>query len=363
MTTFTVTYHYSHNYGAIFQAYALQHTIEKLGHTNTILEYARNKSKKNKLLSGSPMQMARNIYLRYLSVLRKKEMRKLDALFSDFHKNHLKLSKRYKSMEDLVQDPPDAQCLITGSDQVWNLDARKEFIPARFLDFGNESARRISYAASIERLIYTDEQKDMVRKYLSKFNAVSLREQSAKEYIESFAPVHAERVLDPVFLLTPDEWRKIAKEPRISAPYILCYQVQRNKRMQEVVDTLHRKTGYPVVSVCNSSIKWIRSDYTFFDVSPEEFIGFYDKASIVVSASFHGTALGIVFGKPTYGLVKRTHGNRIREILELFGLESFCIAENTGLPEPIIDSDCIRRTLESERNRSLAFLKSNIEDD
>ena len=39
MKTFTVTYHHTCNYGALLQTYALQHTIESLGHENTVFEY------------------------------------------------------------------------------------------------------------------------------------------------------------------------------------------------------------------------------------------------------------------------------------------------------------------------------------
>lgn len=361
MKTFTVTYHHTRNYGAIFQTYALQHTIESLGHSNIIFEYPYESGKKDKILSKSPKATLRNAYLRYLSVIRKNEMMMLDKFFSDFHKNHLSLSREYKNMEDLRNNPPDAECLITGSDQVWNLHTLKEFIPARFLAFGKENAHRISYAASIEGLDYTDTEKEMVKEYLTRFDAISLREQSAKDYIESFACVETKKVIDPVFLLSPDEWRRIAKQPRIMGPYILCYQVQRNPRMQEVVNTLKKKTGYPIVSVCNTSIKWIKSDYTYFDVSPEEFIGLYDNASIVVSASFHGTALGIIFGKPTYGLVKKTRGNRIRELLDLFGLGPFCLDEGKLIPDPVVDWKEINRVLFDERERSLTYLKESID--
>ena len=360
MKTFTVTYHHTHNYGAVLQTYALQRAVESLGHTNTVMEYPYLPKNRTNLLSGSPGTIIRKLYLRYLGILRKKEMEKLDEHFSDFHRDHLKLSREYKSMKDLTDNPPDADCLITGSDQVWNLKTLKEFVPARFLAFGDETARRISYAASLESLDYSDKDKEMVANYLKKFDAISLREQSAKEYIDGFTDAETVRVLDPVFLLTLEEWRKIAQAPRIEGPYILCYQVQSNNKMQSLVNELRQRTGIPVVSVCNSSIKWIKSDHTYYDVSPQEFIGLYDHAAIVVSASFHGTALGILFGKPTYGLVKKTRGNRIRELMELFGLDEFCLSEDSSVPEPVYDSERVMGVLEIEREKSLTFLEDSI---
>lgn len=359
MKTFTVTYHHTTNYGASLQAYALQQAILSLGHENILFEYPY-KTSSGKTSFKSKMK-PKNIYLKYLSAVRKKETKALQRYFSEFHSKKLILSPVYSSMEELRQNPPDADCLITGSDQVWNLKTLKEFIPARFLDFGAPDIRRISYAASIEGLNYTDEEKNKIREYLKSFSAVSLREASAKEYIQSFSDCKAVRVIDPVFLRTQSEWLSVAKKPRIDGPYILCYQVRRNKKMQEIADRLKKLTGYPVVSVFNTPIKWIHSDYAFYDVSPEEFVGLYSQAAVVVSASFHGTAFGLLFEKPTYGLVKSGTSNRIAELLHLFDLDKYCISDDADIRELSVEPINIKEEIESERNRALSYLKAALE--
>lgn len=362
MKSITVTYHYGKNYGATLQAYALQRTLQALGCDNALLEL-RYSASKSKSAGRSPLAILRKWYLNRLRQKRSGEMATLREHFNAFTKKRLNLTRRYDSMEELRADPPDANLLITGSDQVWNLTSRSDFIPARFLDFGAHDARRISFAASIEKLNYSDAQKEEVKGYLRAFDAISLREESARQYIESFADVKAERILDPVFLLDANAWREIAQPPRISAPYILCYQVQRNRNLPKVAARLRRATGYPIVSICNSSIKWIRSDHTFFDVSIEEFLGFYANASIVVTASFHGTAFGLTFGKPTYGMIKEGSKNRIKEILDLFGMNQFVISEKAevaSIPEPSIDAAALEARIACERDKSLDFIKRNL---
>ena len=321
MKTLTVTFHHTTNYGAVLQTYALQQTILSLGHDNLVLETKTGKGKKKAKLT------IRDLYLKYISWLRKKETQRLVQYFADFHKYRLKLTRPYASMEDLRSDTPDVDGMITGSDQVWNLSTVPRFIDSRLLKFGKESAIRFSYAASMEALRYTDEQKQMLKEALAKYKGISVREQSAKDYIESFAPYQIERVLDPVFLLSKEKWMELAIEPRLKGPYILCYQVQSNKRMQEVAYQLKKETGYPVVSICNGAIRWIKSDYYFHDVSIEEFLGFYQDAAYIVSASFHGVAMGLVFDKPVYALVKSVRANRLKEIMKLFGLDSFIVSQ------------------------------------
>lgn len=318
MKTLTVTFHHTTNYGAVLQAYALQQTLISMGNENVILETKgiSTKTKKKKF-------NIRDLYLDFISWYRKKEFQKLKGYFASFHKQKLLLTRPYTSMEDIRSDCPDVDCLITGSDQVWKFSTTPRFLDARLLKFGNENAIRFSYAASIEELCYSDDQKKILKDALSKYKGISVREQSAKEYIESFTPYHCLRVLDPVFLLSKEKWQEFAIEPRIHGPYILCYQVQQNKRMESVAYQIKKKTGYPIVSICNSPIRWMRSDYTFYDVSIEEFIGFYQSASYVVSASFHGVALGIVFEKPVYALIKNARSNRIKDIMHLFDLDKF----------------------------------------
>ena len=322
MKTLTVTFHHTTNYGAVLQTYALQQTLLSLGHENMVLE-TKSKSKKNKNIFS-----IRYLYLRWLSWLRRNETAKLSKHFVDFHCNRLKLTKAYTSMEELRNEPPDVDCLITGSDQVWNFATTPSFLDSRLLDFGKKDALRFSYAASMEELAYSNEQKQKLKNALSFYKGISVREQSAKEYIESFTPYHVERVLDPVFLLSMEQWMLIAKEPRIKGPYILCYQVQSNKRIEEVAYQLKKETGYPIVSIYNTSIRWMKSDYYFHDVSIEEFLGFYSNAAYVVSASFHGVALGLVFEKPVYAMVKSIKANRLKEIMRLFGLDEHIVIQD-----------------------------------
>ena len=363
MKTFTVTFHHTCNYGALFQCYSLQTTLKNLGHENTVMEYP-DKDRFYCRVSKNPKQAVRSLYRNWLRFLRKKPLKALQASFRTFRKNRLTLSKVYAHVDELRQNPPEADCYIAGSDQVWKMNANKALLPANFLDFGPDSVKRISYAASIESLNYTDAQKRQVAKWLSRFDAIALREQSAAEYIQKITnnPT-VTRVMDPVFLQTKEQWLEIAKAPRIQGPYILCYQVQSNQRMQEVANHLKKKTGYPIVSICSTEMRYIKADYAFHDVSPEEFLGLYSQAAIVVSASFHGTAFGLLFEKPSYGLIRSTHANRIREILALCGLERFCIDTDTPIPEPEIDVASLREKLEAERLRSLAYLTNLLKED
>lgn len=360
MRSFTVTFHHTCNYGAILQTYALQKTLTTMGLENEVMEYPDAESIYESLHFSNIKQSLKLIYINFWTFLRKKQMLSLRDSFIEFHKKYIKTSCRYVSMKDLQDNPPEADFYITGSDQVWNLNINKEFIPARFLEFGSPSIKRLSYAASIERMNYTNNEKEYVRNRLEAFSGVSLREESAKKYMESFIGKKCEVVLDPVFLLTPKEWNSISKQPRCDGNYILCYQVRNNPRMQETLDVLKKKTGLKTITINCSAINRVHSDESYFDVSPEEFIGLFENASIVVSASFHGSAFGLVFNKPTYALVKKTTRNRMYDLFSMFGIEDCIIDETTDISRIIFNKVAINEKIMVEREKSLAYLRGQI---
>ena len=358
MKTLTVTFHHTTNYGAILQTYALQQKILSMGHENVILEtkVIRKKQKRS---------FPKAVYFFIINLLRKKQLERLNDLFADFHTKKLLLTKPYEDMEELRSDDviKEYDCLITGSDQVWNLKTSPKFIASRLLLFGNDDAKRFSYAASLEECDYTLEQKELINNALKSFQGISVREESAKRYLESFTQYKYYRVLDPVFLLTMEDWSKIIIEPRLKGPYILCYQVQRNHRLEEVAKKLKNKYNYPIVSISNEGIRWINSDYTFYDVSPEEFLGFYNEAAYVVSASFHGVALGLVFNKPVYALVKKTRANRIKDLMTVFGLSDFVIEQDSSLDIPFYTPsilDNVRQIKAKEVSQSNSFINEML---
>lgn len=358
MRTLTVTFHHTTNYGAVLQTYALQQTLLSMGHENMVLETVVYGTKKKK-----KWWSLRNLYMQYIGWLRKEETQKLRDHFSAFHRQRLILTRPYSSMDDLRADAPDVDCLITGSDQVWNMSTTPRLLDSRLLRFGKESAIRFSYAASMEDTNYTEDQKALLRESLSGFKGISVREEAAKTYIESFTPYHVTRVLDPVFLLSNEKWSDIAIEPRIKGPYILCYQVQSNNRMEEVAYYLKKKTGLPVISICNSPIRWMKSDYYYHDVSVEEFLGFYMNASYIVSASFHGVAMGLVFDKPVYAMVKSARANRLKEIMKLFGLDDFIVHQDDNKAITLYSDEMIKRIQSIKKDYielSLVFLKKML---
>jgi hypothetical protein len=365
MKTITITFHHTTNYGATFQTYALHSYIRGLGHENKVIETSTLNHYYNTMEAHGLRPLLICAYVNFFKFLRRREGKKLIADFKRFKESHIEFTKCYNSYEELKKDNIEADCLITGSDQVWNIHTTPEYVKARFLDFGKKNAIRFSYAASIRVMDYTDEQKEYIESQLNTYKGISVREESANTYLRSFINRDIDTVVDPVFLKSRKEWIEVSKSARLkNVDYILCYQVVSNDRMQRVVDELKLKTGFKVVSICCDSIKWIKSDYTFYDVSPEEMLGFFNDAKMVVTTSFHGTAFSIIFNKPVFSLVKSYSANRITDLMGVCGLDDFVIDEKKALPEfSSVNWNDVNSRLNKEISKSKQFLNKMLNEE
>lgn len=142
-----LTFHYVHNYGAVWQAYALRHVLEEMGHEVEIVNY-RNGYVENsysvKLNSYSEIKRRKGKI--YSPVVCREEYRRREK-FNDFINSVLLRDKvQVLSVQEL--EHVDADAFISGSDQIWTWWLTGGYDCAYLLDF-NTKAKRIAYAASM----------------------------------------------------------------------------------------------------------------------------------------------------------------------------------------------------------------------
>lgn len=143
----TITFHAAHNYGSVLQAYALKKVINDLGFENEIINFRtdRQKDQYTPLTKRKGLKyMVKNSYFLLHYASRKRKYLK----FEDFINRYLISSnqKVYSSMQELIENPPEYDCYISGSDQIWNTvpnDADMSY----FLPFVKHTIK-IAYAPS-----------------------------------------------------------------------------------------------------------------------------------------------------------------------------------------------------------------------
>jgi len=103
----TITFHWATNYGAVLQAYALQKYLQSLDVDTEIIDYV-------------PKRIAIIERMSWMKNFRFREFRK-EQLIKDFRKNELRLSKKhYYNNRMLFELENQYDCIVVGSDQVWN---------------------------------------------------------------------------------------------------------------------------------------------------------------------------------------------------------------------------------------------------
>ena len=361
-----ITFHNAHNYGAVLQAYALQCQIEKLGYDVNIIDYRnRNIEKSYKLikLSKNPIRCARTILE---SIKYYKKNKKRFEIFNDFINKKLKLTKRYRSMNELKKYSPNMDIYITGSDQVWNYEIVGELSDAYTLNFGAKEVNRISYAASIGNSEIKDEYKEKFKEKMPILNHISVREETAKRELKKLINKQMEVVLDPTLLLTKEEWNsKICNKENLKEEYILAYVVKPNEEYRKIVNNLSERTGLKVIHFEKKNVynHELRSAYA---ADPFEFVNLIKNAKYVVATSFHATVFSVLYHKNFFIIPHINTGSRIINLLDkldiknrvFYKLEDFIKYDF----ESKINYENVDKKLEEERKKSINFLKEALKD-
>ena len=374
-----ITIHNSPNYGASLQSFALYKYIEQLGYDCEIIDLYRPCHKgfvHNKKYSPYRVSTAVKIKGRIKKWI-KKLIGRNDNFYSveakikfDSFNGQIKMSKPYFSIEELYSNPPHYDIYITGSDQLWNPE-QPFCLEPYFLTFAPLNAKKISYAASIGITKLTHKEKMDFRKWLSCYQAISVRERQAKILLESFVGKEIEQVLDPTFLLDIDYWKSLAVYPNLDQPYILLFTLSHQPDVLDYALRLSKESGFLLVSLRQLQPEAANNEYvTVKDAGPREFLGYLAKANMVITDSFHGTVFSILMGSNnfyTYISPENRRGSRIVDLLTLFNLKDHLLEAHLNcsyseLNEREIDRKALLSLIKKEQAKSRSFLLNNFQE-
>lgn len=335
----------SYSYGASLQAYATYLAVKSLGHDATMINYVNSyEQNQNKIISRIPDQslLKNTAYtIENLVLFKRHNMKKAFEAFQ----NGYKKTARYTRVEDLNKEHFD--CLISGSDQLWNPDIFGGLDTAYFLNFGDESSRRISYAASAGSHTFSEKEIDLIKPLLKRYDAISVREVGLKKQIDSILGTDVQVVLDPTFLLTGEEWLKHIGEVRTLPKngYILLYMIgvpyrEYKEKYAPVVRFYAERLKLPVYAINPLSfITMYGADKNLTDFSPLELIKAIDNAALVITSSFHGVAFSINLNKKFVALKTRNPA-RIENLLITVGLRDRVIDKLAATECKALLMDC-----------------------
>ena len=335
-----ITFHRADNLGAVLQAYALQSVLEEMGKNVEIIDYYCPAIGADRVHASGVKGIALWLYYRIKH-----------RGFEKFRKCRLHLSKPY-TPETIVQSDGEYAAYISGSDQVWNYEC-SGYDDAYFLHFVTQG-KKLSYAASLGRYRYSQEEQSRVLKLLSGFSAISVREFSAQRHLLELTEREVEVCPDPVILLSRDRWEQIMSKRLLRQKYVFVYLIMKSDEVLEAARQYAADRGYKVI--CNKT-----SPEFILRGAPEDFLSWIRHAECVFTNSFHGTAFSLLFGKRLAAYTKNPDGERnmrVTEILER--TQSQSCALRLGAAEVMASNAAA--SLEKLRSDALRYLEINCSD-
>ena len=364
-----ITFHFADNFGAVLQTYALSKTIEKFDLEVEIIDYVPKKLRDfynlypNVIYAISEYGILSTIRILINKTynLRRNIIRTRN--FNLFRNSHFKVSKKINNLNQLKEEKFTYNYCIVGSDQVWNPKFFSKVSGTYFLNFIGPDIKKISYAASIAQEVDKCYYNEFI-KHLDSFSHISVREESAKLFLEKIIDKNIEVTLDPTLLLDSKEWNKIGRKNNIKDKYILVYDLTSSTLVIDLANKLSLITGYKIISyTCDSNYKnWIGSFSTY---NPSNFLDLIANAEFVVTNSFHGTVFSIIYKRDFYTIPHPTRGSRMIELLNKLDLNSRIIKDDVDIRNSDIHNiinfyDVEKKVLEL-RSNSMNFLKKSLD--
>ena len=347
MQTLIVTFWKARNYGAFLQCYALHNTIPN----SKVLAYKARSAvlfaeRKKKYRYIWPFLHPYWWLKNFINQIR-------EPTFSDWKRIPCQKYKVFKNTRDLSLK---YDCIIAGSDQIWNARFVSDEEYIYFAGFASNETRKISYAASLGMPSWPTDFEAKALRLLKNFNSVSVRERSSVEYLQSLGIKNVSCVCDPTILHNGEFYRK-------------KFKIENNRRKYSFIYTIREKLSASIEKLLLDDV--VKCSLDGFRIpSVSQWLSYIDNAQFVVTDSFHCCVFCLLFHKPF--LILPTSGKkggmneRFSTLLEKTHLENRIVSSSESYEEAfkklnsIVDWSFVDATLQKWREESLLWLQKNL---
>ena len=357
-----VTVQGNYNYGNRLQNYALRTIISEMGFLVDDLCF-------NPTILGREDRRSAMIKWRIWTLLGRRGFRERYAKLRR-EDRMIRFSERYTprllvpAKEVWTRDWSGYAFGVTGSEQVWHnwhhsyCDNELKYYYLSFLP----KEKRVSYAPSFGFTAFPEEDLGAHREGLMGMNALSCREAEGCALIRDFTGREAQKVLDPVLLLRPEDWERMEKKPIFSVKrtYLLQFFLgEVTKEYREEIERIRKEQGLELLNINDPS------EPEHYGLSPAEFIWLIHHAKAVCTDSFHASAFSVIFGVGLRAFPRVQDGmtdmfGRIRDLLAPLGLMELAYGVGKdGKLSTALDPEA-QAHFDAEREKSLLYLKKHL---
>lgn len=348
-----LTLHRALNYGAVWQCYALKKACESLGYDVETIDY---NPYGHYTISGALHHRPLVAYSYLMQMYR----------FNRFVDQYLNPTPHTESHEWIMNNPPQDDFYIVGSDTVWANAVAGNHLDSYLLDFAPSNVKRISYAASTGG--NPMELNDYQLNELNKFSAISIREKQSVSDVQKLTNIPVTDVCDPSLLLAKKDYEKVEKEPfYLPKHYMVYFDLAGDPFCAESARKISNQLNLPILNLAGKYKRWAR--YNYLVPTPEQWLYIIHHADFICTNSFHGVAFSIIYRRPFVccavqkGGRAKTNG-RVLNLLTQTHLNSRYITETSQISRNIIGGGEIidnERFISFYKERSSKWLKNALE--
>lgn len=357
-----LTFHTPDNYGAVYQAFALQEYISKdLEQEIEIIDFCTSKHMKAySIFKKKSNNLIKNFVHQLITATKYPQLKKKKSLFKQFRNDHLKISKiRYNSEKNFLSHTEMYDTYIVGSDQVFN--PHNEYFKAYYLAFEKKGKKKIAYAPSFGISNFTKETTKQILSYLKDFDYLSCREKQGAEYLSGIMNKEIPTVVDPVFLINKEKWMRIAVAPQEMEKYIFVYDLCGGDKLISIAKSIAKDKSLKIICATGK----IRNNYkgvdVRFNIGPAEMLGLIDNAEYVVTDSFHGTSLSLIMQKKIITYIALPHAaSRITSLMDTLGTSNQIVTDSNTFDINNINFNDYHQKLIEFVESSKQYLKISI---
>lgn len=360
-----ITLHRITNFGSMLQTYATQTAIEKLGHKAEVIDFVPDGMTfwRGCWPNNDVPAWKKTIKLLPLWLVNVTQFNILNRFMQKYIHT---TPKRYGCYQDILDDIPQADAYLSGSDQVWNTQNNnpKDDLKAYYLGFVPEEKKRIAYAGSFGKNNFTEEESAIICEYIAKYDHVAVREDDGLEILDRHGFHNGVHVVDPTLLLNAEEWTKFANKKAPKEQYVFVYNLNRNALIKEIAQKIAAERGLKIINFADS-LDFIPGAKNRLFNTAMDFINHIANAEVVVTDSFHGTAFSINFSKQFICIKAPRYNSRLESILRQTGLIDTRMVgsaeEGLEASRQLIDYSKVNAVMDEARNKSYEYLKNAIE--
>lgn len=197
--------------------------------------------------------------------------------------------------------------------------------------------------------------------FLKKFDYLSVRENSVLDILKrDFGIENAEYAIDPVFLMDEKHYDKLIDNATVPLPknkYVLTYLLDKNDKKLNIVQEAAKRLNSEIVYIPNPLWLFIERKLTYF---LEDWLNHYKNAEFVVTDSFHGLCMALIFRKQFVFFMNEGRGNaRFDTMIDNFGIGSRVIHSANEINEKIaekFDYDAFDEKLNAYKESAFNYL-------